>query len=968
MVASQFVNGVADSDMPQLHLLANVIAVSHGGSAVTYCLTQASSNAKCYVAYNPVDSYQIPTGETVSDVGQVSGGHLSSCVLLQSTGQVKCWGDNSYFGQLGIGYSNLQTSTLQQITSLSTVQALSQNGSYANCALLATSSVNCWGQAIVIDGTNWGNAGSGGSSAYATPVAIPDSVGMRQISTGMMTCGVKFDGTVWCWGVPKWEDIPTGSMTPWQISGITDAVAVNVSADNNASTCVLRTNGEMRCWGVGFTGMLGDGTSSYRSIHRPISEPWQADVNRGCEWVDGQGQRHYYESLYGAWTWTQARDMAATRTWRGASGYLATITSPEENRCVHQLFMRQPARGGQWPAMTRGWYPRQWLGGSDAESEGTWKWLTGPEAGTTFRRYLGSPETDVQPGYSQFDNTSEACKPDCERIPSFMYQRDYLQIMLPKGAHTQRNQWNDEQNIDSPVGAIVEYTTSPGETARTYMTTSDAQGRYGFGALPPGKYRVTVRTPKGASEQLLFINDIGRTVMVDVNVTDIIQPIAGTQTMTPSPTMTPTKYLIPTWTITQSPTASRTFTPSMTRSLTRTLTPTASNTPLPRPILSTYGDGHDGILNLANGETRYMPNYAQIRTASSAISVGATTIALNADCSGFISNNDEILIHQTQGGAPGTYEYALAKTCTGTTLTLWDATTKSYTVSGGVVQILKVHNFIHVNGASSALAAAPWNGSMGGILVFKASGDVVLSTLSVDATGFRGGSRGAFGAPDANGEQGESIVVGRSRTNSRNALAGGGGRGDNGSGGGGSGGAGASHLVRGAAGAKGQGSAGGEVGASLGDLAGTYGSMSDYRNRIVPSSGGGGGGANDGTSHYGGTGGTGAGALMVTARGITITRISANGASGTNAAFATGSGEGGGGGGAGGSIFVRGSRVVLGEVALWGGSGGLGRYANGGYGADGYAQVEYCQTIQITTVTGRTTGSIVPAYATGLCP
>ena len=113
---------------------------------------------------------------------------------------------------------------------------------------MANSTVQCWGQAIVIDGVNWGNAGSGGSSEYATPIEIPNSGNMRQLSTGMMTCGVKFNGTVWCWGVPKWEEIPTGSIIPWQIAGITDAVAVNVSADNNSNTCVLHVNGEMRCW------------------------------------------------------------------------------------------------------------------------------------------------------------------------------------------------------------------------------------------------------------------------------------------------------------------------------------------------------------------------------------------------------------------------------------------------------------------------------------------------------------------------------------------------------------------------------------------------------------------------------------------------------------------------------------------------------------------------------------------------
>jgi alpha-tubulin suppressor-like RCC1 family protein len=564
MVTSQFVNGVADSDIPQLHVLTNIIAVSHGGGAQVYCLTQATNVATCYSAYGNSSTYQLPTGATVSDVGKISSGHLSSCVLKQSNGQVWCWGDNSYFGQLGIGFSTLQTSIPQQITSLSTVQALSQNGSYANCALLADSSVKCWGQALVIDGVNSGGVGTGGSSLYATPVAIPNSTEMRQISTGMMSCGVKYNGTVWCWGVPKWDVL--GSITPWQIVGITDAVSVNVSADNNSNTCVLRLSGEMRCWGMNVTGMLADGTTTYRSAHRPISEPWQANVNRGCELVDWQGRRHFYESLDGNWTWTQARDMAAARTWRGNNGYLATLTSPEENRCVHQLFMKQESRA-QWPGMLNGLYPRRWLGGSDVDSEGTWKWMTGPEAGTVFRQNLGSPESDVQPGYSQFQKFSDSCKPDCASQPNW----DYLQLMFPNGTHIQRNQWNDEVASDNEVGAIVEYTTSTGESARTYTTTTDSQGNYMFDGLAPGVYTVQSTTHGTSSTQRVVIWPDQRDERVDLvnrSVTTSLQ-----QTMTAQPTLTPSNTPTSTQTSTNTPTV--------------TMTPTLTRTPIPPNVVST---------------------------------------------------------------------------------------------------------------------------------------------------------------------------------------------------------------------------------------------------------------------------------------------------------------------------------------------------------------------------------------------
>jgi alpha-tubulin suppressor-like RCC1 family protein len=543
MVSGQFVNGVSHTDIPQMHVLTDVIAVSHGGSAVTYCLTKMTNVATCYGAWSGMVSYQTPTGGTVSDVGQVSSGHLSSCVLKQSNGQVWCWGDNTYFGQLGIGASNIQTSVPQQVMSLNTVQLLAQNGSYTNCALLADSSVNCWGQAIVIDGVNSGNAGAGGSSMYATPVAIPNSTEMRQISTGMMSCGVKYNGTVWCWGVPKWDVL--GSITPWQIIGITDAVAVNVSADNNSNTCVLRINGEMRCWGMNVTGMLADGTTTYRSVHRPISEPWQANVNQGCEWVDWQGRRHRYESLSDNWTWTQASDIAAARTWRGNNGYLATITSPEENRCVHQLFMKQEQRA-QWPGMMNGLYPRRWLGGSDADSEGTWKWLVGPEAGTIFRRNLGSSESDVQPGYSQFQATTDGCKPDCTTYPDW----DYTQIFFPQGTHIQRNTWNDQSASDNESGALVEYTTGTGETARTYTTTTDSQGNYSFAGLAPGIYTVQSTTHGTASSQRVVIWPDQRDVRVDFVNRNVTTSLRQTATAAAIPTQTATR----TMTVTPQPT------------------------------------------------------------------------------------------------------------------------------------------------------------------------------------------------------------------------------------------------------------------------------------------------------------------------------------------------------------------------------------------------------------------------------
>lgn len=56
--------------------------------------------------------------------------------------------------------------------------------------------------------------------------------------------------------------------------------------------------------------------------------------------------------------------------WTGWKSYLATVTSAEE-----WAFLDTVVNPGHETA---------WLGASDAEEEGVWRWVTGPEAGTVF--------------------------------------------------------------------------------------------------------------------------------------------------------------------------------------------------------------------------------------------------------------------------------------------------------------------------------------------------------------------------------------------------------------------------------------------------------------------------------------------------------------------------------------------------------------------------------------------------------
>lgn len=88
---------------------------------------------------------------------------------------------------------------------------------------------------------------------------------------------------------------------------------------------------------------------------------------------------NFYQGTTDFATWTEARANAAAAGLEGVpeiTGHLATITSQEENDFIFALLTST-----------------SWLGGSDNEVEGEWRWVEGPEAGEQFWQGLagGSP-------------------------------------------------------------------------------------------------------------------------------------------------------------------------------------------------------------------------------------------------------------------------------------------------------------------------------------------------------------------------------------------------------------------------------------------------------------------------------------------------------------------------------------------------------------------------------------------------
>ncbi|WP_115461723.1 T9SS type B sorting domain-containing protein [Winogradskyella aurantiaca] len=162
---------------------------------------------------------------------------------------------------------------------------------------------------------------------------------------------------------------------------------------------------------------------------------------------------HYYQYVAASGiSWNEARDAAAAETYFGLQGYLVTLTSQEEAQLAGE---QSPGTG--------------WIGGSDEETEGIWKWVTGPEAGTVF--WEGAVSGAPPAGQFAFWN--------CGEPNDFGGNEDYAHITDNSVAGCGNNidpdlfgSWNDLP-IDSggtdpsnpyyPRGYIIEFGGMPDE-------------------------------------------------------------------------------------------------------------------------------------------------------------------------------------------------------------------------------------------------------------------------------------------------------------------------------------------------------------------------------------------------------------------------------------------------------------------------------------------------------------------------
>lgn len=231
------------------------------GSSGHSCAVQANGTVRCWGkngrgelgdgTTNPRLLPVLVSG--ISNARMVAAGGQHTCALLAG-GTVSCWGDNQ-FDQLGSGTTAQFSSTPVAISGLTAAVAISAGGAHT-CALLANSTVKCWG--LSANGQLGGVFDQFGLVLVLDGVTEEPVTGFIAVTAGNgHSCGLRFDGSVWCWGPDDRVGRSSGRLAA-PVANLSDAVAISAGGFHS---CAVRVTGTAVCWGSNTFGQIGDGTS-----------------------------------------------------------------------------------------------------------------------------------------------------------------------------------------------------------------------------------------------------------------------------------------------------------------------------------------------------------------------------------------------------------------------------------------------------------------------------------------------------------------------------------------------------------------------------------------------------------------------------------------------------------------------------------------------------------------------------------
>jgi alpha-tubulin suppressor-like RCC1 family protein len=202
----------------------------------------------------------------------ISAGSQYACGVTVA-GQGYCWG-NGGSGHLGNGSTSNRLTPVAVAGQLTF--ALISTGNAHACGVMTSGEGYCWGLG------QFGRLGNGSTANFSTPQRVSGGVVFAQISAGgLHSCGVAVNGTGYCWGGNISGSLGTGSLlsrsTPGTVVGgiawasIKASGVIGPPSSQFAFSCGVTVDSQTYCWGSGFFGSLGNGSTGDRTSPTPVT-------------------------------------------------------------------------------------------------------------------------------------------------------------------------------------------------------------------------------------------------------------------------------------------------------------------------------------------------------------------------------------------------------------------------------------------------------------------------------------------------------------------------------------------------------------------------------------------------------------------------------------------------------------------------------------------------------------------------
>lgn len=227
-----------------------------------------------YCAWDVGANIPLPDPDEDVVVNFLTAASSSTCVV-NSDNALVCWGTEAR-GELADGNTETDTVLTPTESDGDEWQFISKSYGDTTCGIKTDGSAWCWGR-----GTS-GQLGNGASSNSASPVEVSGSYTWESVTSGSShNCGIQDDGTGWCWGAANNGALGTGATsgtynTPQAISG---GGTWKKLAAGSAHTCGIKEDdGQIYCWGAQTSGRLGNGNTASGNEYTPVliteSGPW----------------------------------------------------------------------------------------------------------------------------------------------------------------------------------------------------------------------------------------------------------------------------------------------------------------------------------------------------------------------------------------------------------------------------------------------------------------------------------------------------------------------------------------------------------------------------------------------------------------------------------------------------------------------------------------------------------------------